>query len=356
MAVVLDANDFDGDDVVLVDDFSGVVDAAVDELRNVDKAFDGPLQADKGAERCELRDLAGNNLSLAVVRNDFFPALGLGAPDAKRDLLAFVVDLEHINGDVIAYREQLVRRFGSALPGELREVNEAVSAADVDEDPEVADAGHRAGLDVAFLKLEEEAFLLGGALLLDGGALGEDGAVAPAVELDDFEGDGLPDPLRERVLGVLGRGAVGAADELGERDESVDAFDVDEQPAFVAAGDVGLEGLVAVHVVLKDAPAALSASTVEREDDLSLGRLRLDDEDEDFIADAETGRAFGLKAVHFVRRDDAFGLGADVYENRLSIAADDHAFDDLATAEFGVGGLGFEEGGHRVLLPRRALQ
>src|SRR5439155_1625316 len=108
MAVVLDANDFDGEDVVLVDDFSGVVDAAVDELRNVDKAFDGPLQADKGAERCELRDLAGNNLSLAVVRNDFFPALGLCAPDANRVLLAFVVDLEHINGDMYAYREQLV--------------------------------------------------------------------------------------------------------------------------------------------------------------------------------------------------------------------------------------------------------
>src|SRR5206468_12481832 len=169
-------------------------------------------------------------------------------------------------------------------------------------DPEVTDAGDCAGLDVAFLKLEEEAFLLRGALLLDGGALREDGAIATAVKLDDFEGDRLADPLGESVLGILRGAAVRAADELRKRDEGVDALDVDEQAAFVAAGYVGLEGLVAVHVVLKDAPAALSASTVEREDDLSLGRLRLDDEDEDFIADAETGRAFGLKAVHFVRR------------------------------------------------------
>ena len=107
---------------------------------------------------------------------------------------------------------------------------------------------------------------------------------------------------------------------------------------------------------MKYAPAALTAGAVEGEDDLSLRRLRLDDEDEDLVADTESRRPLGLEAVHFVRGDDAFGLGANVDENSLSIAADHDAFDDLAAAEFGVGGLGFEEGGHRVLLPRRALQ
>ena len=90
-----------------------------------------------------------------------------------------------------------------ALPGELREVDEAVGAADVHEDAEVADAGDAAGTDVAFLQLQEEALLLGGALLLHGGALREDGAVAAAVELDDLQGDVLADPLGEGVLRVL---------------------------------------------------------------------------------------------------------------------------------------------------------
>src|SRR5438105_2935424 len=235
-------------------------------------------------------------------------------------------------------------------------MDESVGAADVDEDPEVADAGDCAGLDVPFLELEEEAFLFGGALFLDSSAFGKDRTVAAAVQLDDFEGDSLADPLGERVLSVLGGAAVGAADELRERDEGVDAFDVDEQAALIAARDIGLEGLVAVHVVLKDTPAALSAGAVAREDNLSLRRLRLDDEDQDLVAEAKTGRAFRLKAVHFVWWDDAFGLGANINENSLSIGADDDAFDDLATAEFGVGSLGFEEGCHRVLLPRRALQ
>ena len=153
MAVVLDANDLDGNDVALVDDFTRVVYAAVDELRDVDEAFDGPLQADEGAEGGELGHLAGNDLAFPVVGNDFFPTLGLGAADAKGDLLAFVVDLEDEDGDLIAHGEHLVRGFGGALPGELREMDEAVGAADVHEDAEVADAGDCAGLDVAFLKL-----------------------------------------------------------------------------------------------------------------------------------------------------------------------------------------------------------
>src|SRR5207244_11339474 len=48
MAVVLDANDLDGNDIALVDDFTRVVYAAVDELRDGDEGFGGPLQADEG--------------------------------------------------------------------------------------------------------------------------------------------------------------------------------------------------------------------------------------------------------------------------------------------------------------------
>ena len=129
--------------------------------------------------------------------------------------------------------------------------------------------------------------------------------------------------------------------------EGVDALDVDEEAALVAAGDVSLEGLVLVEVVLEDAPAPLAAGAVEREDDLAFLRFRLDDEDEDLVAGVEAGGAFGLKAVHLLWRDDAFGLGADVYEDAVSIGTDDDAFDDLAAAQLRVGGrLCFEEGRH----------
>ena len=286
MAVVLDADDLDRDDVALFDDFLRVGDAAVDELRDVDQAFDRALQADEGAERRELRDLAGDDLPFAVAGDDLFPALGLGAADAEGDLLRLVVHLQDVDRHFVADLEQLVRRLRRALPGQLGEVDEAVGAADVDEDAEVADAGDAAGADVAFVQLEEQAFLLGGALLLDGGALREDGAVAAAVELDDLEGDVLADPLGERALGVLRGAALRAGDDLGQRDEGVDAFDVDEQAALVAAGDVAFERFVGVQVVLEDAPAALAAGAVEGEDDLAFMGLRLDDGDEDLVADA----------------------------------------------------------------------
>lgn len=65
-------------------------------------------------------------------------------------------------------------------------MDEAVRATDIHEDAEIADAGDAAGTDVAFVELQEEALLLGGAFLLDGSALRKDGTVAATVEFDDF--------------------------------------------------------------------------------------------------------------------------------------------------------------------------
>ena len=92
-----------------VDDLARVVDAAVDELGDVDEALDRAFQTHERAEGRELGDLAGNDLALAVVGDDLLPALGLGAPHAEGDLLAVVVDLEDVDGHFIADLEQLVR-------------------------------------------------------------------------------------------------------------------------------------------------------------------------------------------------------------------------------------------------------
>ena len=48
-----------------------------------------------------------------------------------------------------------------------------------------------------------------------------------------------------------------------------------------------------------------AAGPVQAEDDLSFRRFRLDDEDQHLVAGVQAGGALRLKAVHFVRGDDA---------------------------------------------------
>ena len=214
-------------------------------------------------------------------------------------------------------------------------MDEAVRAADIDEDSEVADAGDAAGADVAFLQLQEEAILFGGALLLDSGPFRENGAIAAPVQLDDLKGDALAHPFLESALGGVGVAAVRAGDDLRERDKGVDALDVNEESALVAAGDVAFERLVVVEVFLEDAPAVLAAGAVHGEDDLALVGLRLDDGDENFIADVKGGCSLGV-GVHLPRGDDSFRLGADIYKDPIPVGTDDGTFDDFAAPQLPV--------------------
>ncbi len=207
----------------------------------------------------------------------------------------------------------------------------------------------RPGADHPLFQLAQQPLLLRGAALLRGGSFGEDGAVAAAVELDNLQRDRAADPFGERALGVLRGAAVRPGDDLRQRHEGVDAFDVDEKSTLVAAGDVGLKRLVGVHVVLEYAPAAFAAGAVQGEDDLSFVRFGLDHGDKNLVAVVEARCALRLQALHFVGRDDAFGLGADVNQDAVPVSANYRPFNDLAAPDFGVGGgLFIEERGHRV--------
>ena len=212
-------------------------------------------------------------------------------------------------------------------------MGEAVGPAEVDEDAEVADRGDLAAPDFALGELAQQALLLLSAPFLHGGALGEDGAVAAAVDLDHLHAQHPADLVGERV------GAVAAglgAHHLRHRDERVDALDVGEQAALVEAGDLRLEDLAAFEALLQDPPALFAARAVDRELDLAVLGLRLLHVGEHLLADAEPGERVGAERVHLLDGHDALGLGADVDEvDEDAVALDAHhgAFDHFAAAQ-----------------------
>ena len=328
VAVPLDAHDPGGDDVALGDHLARVVDAAIGQLGHVDEAFDRPFQPRKRAERDQLGHGAGHDLPDLEAGHDLIPLFGRGAPDREADLLRLFVDLGDEHADLLADGEHLLR-VDVALPGELGEVREAVGPAQIDEHAEGPDAGDPTGADFVLVQLVEQAIFLLGAPFLHGGALGEDHAVATAVDLDHLEAQ-----RAALVFAQLGDGLLavaGDADDLAERNEGVDALNVDQQAALVAAADPPVEDFALVVATLQLVPALLAAGAVDRELERAALGLGIGHVDVDEVAGGEPLAVGLVKRAHLFGMHDAFGLGADINDQHGARPVDDDALDDVAT-------------------------
>src|SRR6185295_458295 len=165
-------------------------------------------------------------------------------------------------------------------------MGETVRATEIDEHAETADAGDASLANFAFLEFGEKAILLLRSPLLERRALRQDDAVAAAVDLDDLEAQLL---AYRRCEAALAFDVGPDADDLRERHEGVDAFDVHEQPALVEAGDLAVERLALFETRLEHAPTALAAGAIDRQRDLALIRLGLHDVDENLLAHLDLG-------------------------------------------------------------------
>src|SRR6202035_2007435 len=101
---------------------------------------------------------------------------------------------EDANGHLVADLEDL-RRVVDATPAHVRDVEEAVDAAEIDEGAVLGDVLDDALDHLALLEGEESLGLLLVALLLEKDAAAEHDVAALLVELDDLELVGLPDEL-----------------------------------------------------------------------------------------------------------------------------------------------------------------
>src|SRR6185503_1385945 len=122
----------------------------------------------------------------------------------------------------------------------------------------------------------------------------------------------LGDLLR-RVARLVVLRTAREVDDLADRDEAADAA-VDDEAALVVVDDRRLDDHARLELLLHRAPLALEAGAAEREDRVALLGLRLEDVDEDRVADGELRLALGVAAVELAVADDTLGLRADVDE------------------------------------------
>ena len=234
------------------------------------------------------------------------------------------------------------------LPGQLRHVDEAVHAAQVDEGTEVDDRGDHALAALARLQVGQElaALLLLG--LLQPGPAGQHDVVAVLVELDDL---GLDGPAH---VGLQ----VAYPAQLDQRGgEEAAQADVDDEAALDHLDDRAVHHPVALLELLDRAPGPLVLGPLLGQDEPALLVLLLEDQGLDLLAEGhDLGGVDVVADGQLAGRDDALGLEADVEQHLVLVDLDHGALDDVAVLELddGAGDGVLEGGAAEVVLGDRA--
>ncbi len=212
------------------------------------------------------------------------------------------------------------------LPRQLADVHQAIhTAAKIHEGTEVDDAGDHTGTNLALLQLLEEGGAHLGLGLLQPCPTGQDHVVAVFVELNDLGLDGLANVgLQIANTAHLDQGRWQEAAQPDVEDEAT-LDDLDDR-----AGDDAILFLD----LLDRPPGTLVLSTLLRQDQAPLFVLFLQDEGFDSVTDRDNlGRIDVVFDGQLTRRDDPFGLVADVEQDLVPVNLDDDTFDDVSVVE-----------------------
>src|SRR5215207_6307651 len=160
--------------------------SVVDQLGNVDETLDAVLDPREGSKVCELRHGAANKLPDLIGCRDPAPGFSLGALDRKSDLLFLSIDAQDVDVDFLTYSQHFAWMPDPA-PGKLREMDQSVRSADVDEGAEVADRRDTALTDLALAQFIDQPLLHHVSPLLHRLALREDESVSVTIDFDDLQ-------------------------------------------------------------------------------------------------------------------------------------------------------------------------
>ncbi len=217
------------------------------------------------------------------------------------------------------------------LPGQLRDVDQAVNTAQIDECAEVDDGGHHTFADLALLELREEGLAHFGLGLLEVLAAGQDHIVAVLVELQDLGLDLLANVRRQ----------IADATHLDERGrQEATQTDVDDEATLDGFDDGAFDNAILFLDLLDVAPSALVLCTLLGQDQTSFLVFLGDDKGFDGVADLDDLiRINVLLDGKLTRGNDTLGLVADVQEDFVAIDLDDGAFNQITIAEVLDGGI-----------------
>ena len=126
--IEINVNHLDEDFFARLDDGLRVLHVAVGQLGDVHEAFDAVFDGDEDTELDDLGDLALDDLARNVGASEALPRIFLGSLEGQGDALTIEVNVEHLDGNLVADLDNL-GRVVDVLPRQLGNVDQAVNAA-----------------------------------------------------------------------------------------------------------------------------------------------------------------------------------------------------------------------------------
>src|SRR2546422_586609 len=308
--------------VALLHDFGGMLHPlGPRHVGDVDQALDPRLELDERAVVRDRDDLALHARAHGVLRGHVLPGVRLQLLQAEADALALPVDVEDLDLDLLPDVHHL-RRVRHAAIAHVRDVEQSVHAAQIDEGTEVGDVLDDALPHLAHLQLLHQDVALGLTLGFEQHATAHHDVAASLVQLDDLELEALAQELVD-----VGHAPQG---DLAAREERVHPHQVYHHSAFDLLHERARHRLVLLVGFADPLPDPHEVGLLLREDNRAFLILEMLEEHLDDVPFFERARVFEL-----VDRHGAFRLEADVEDDGGGGHAQYLRFDDLPF--FGVG-------------------
>src|SRR5690606_5674254 len=207
--------------------------------------------------------------------HDVLPRVREKLLQAERDALALPVDVQDLDIQLLADLDDL-RGMSDPAPAHVRDVEQPVQAAQVDERAEVRHVLDHALANLADQQLLDQLLALRLPLLLQDHPAADHDVAPPLVELDDLE----LERLAEKVLHVRNP----AQSDLRTRQERIDAHEVDRHAALDLADQRAGHLLIVLVGRLDLLPDAQEVGLLLGQDDDAFLVLQVLQEDIDLVA------------------------------------------------------------------------
>src|SRR6185437_3896260 len=288
-------------------------------LRDVHQAFHAILDLDERAIVGDVRDLTEHAGVGRVASCDVLPGIRTELLQSQRDARALAIELQDAYVDLIANLDDFGRMFDTT-PGHVRDVQQAIDAAQVDERTVVGEILDRTAHHRAFLQVGHERAALGREFLLDHGAARHHDVIALLVELDDLE----LERLALEIAGVAHRAHV--HQRAGQKSPHV--IDLDGEATLDATGDHAGDDLAVVECRLEPRPGARALGLLTRQARLAGAVLDRVERDLDLIARIHLDLT--ALVLELLERDDSLGLQSDIDDDHVGTDVDHQACQDHA--------------------------
>src|ERR1035437_8022349 len=289
-----------------LDHFRRVLHAAgPGHLADMDQSLDARIEFHESAVIGDVDHPSDDAAVEGIAVRDGIPRIGLELFDAERDALLGAIEFEDFDGDLLAHVQQF-RRMVDAAVGHIRNVQQPVDSAEVDERAVVGQVLDHARDHRPLRQMLQGDALARVDLLLDRHLARNHHVPAAAIELDDLDRDILTD----QGVHVVNRAGIG----LRAGHEGLDA-NIHRQPTLDASQHAAGDGELFLISLVQIVPDTQARGPRVRQEHVSFGLPAAIDHHVHDVAGPNGD--FTAGSLELFNRDDAFGLVPEIDDDVL---------------------------------------